>query len=326
MPRLAAILLLFAGALCAQESDTFLLYRVAGRTWTIKSEPGAASDQNNEIQYMRYEVLEVHEEHAVVSRLRLDKARRVPKGVEPSIMRIEFKADRPPFAPMQDAKVSGPETLKVGALSLECDVYTITVGNATPSRYFISRRYPGLVVREEAMNGVDTLVEFEAFAEDEPPKKDAGKKKAPKEPPKKEEAPVEGLYAPKKPWLLQTRTAAGTAFTRYEFVKFDGDEVELKITELDEAKKPRKGGKAETVRLKAGVAGSPLYSGADGTKVRVEKRKSVAGVLVCAVYRVKLDGKEAHIWVSEKYPGLVVRVAVGEYGKEGLTELCEFKE
>src|SRR5262245_27924839 len=121
--RCALLVLVFAGALCADEPDKFLLYRVGGRTWTTKSTPGMASDQNNSVQYMRYEVLEVHDDHAIYSRLRLDQARKAPKGVEASVQRIEFKADRPPFKPFETKPVA-TETVKVGGVSIECDVYS----------------------------------------------------------------------------------------------------------------------------------------------------------------------------------------------------------
>jgi hypothetical protein len=84
--------------------------------------------------------------------------------------------------------------------------------------------------------------------------------------------------------------------------------------------------KGETLVAKFGEASSPLYTGGDGVQDRVEKRKTPAGVLECKVYRVKLDGKDAQIWVAVKYPGLVVRISIGENGKEGGSELCEFKE
>ncbi|CAG1769214.1 hypothetical protein BAC2_00137 [uncultured bacterium] len=327
MTRLLLLAMFCAGALCAEETpDTFLLYRVGGRTWTIKSMPGAAGDQNNSIQFMRYEVLEVHEDHAMYSRLRLDQNKKPPKGVEPSIGRMEFKADRPPFKAPDGAVAGVAETLKVAGQSFECDVYTITVGNATPSKYWYSKRYPGLLVREEAMNGTDELVEFDAFKEDEPPKKEAGRgKKPPKEAPK-EEAPPSGTYLPKKPWIMAVRSSAGTTYKRFEVVKGEAEQAELKVTALDENKKAAKGAKGETLVAKFGEAASPIYTGGDGVEDRVEKRKTPAGVMECRVYRAKIDGKDAHIWVAVKYPGLVVRTAIGENGKEGGSELCEFKE
>lgn len=318
--------LLCAGALCAQDAaDTFLLYRVAGRTWTIKSVPGAASDQNNAIQFMRYEVLEVYDDHAMYSRLRLDQNKKPPKGVEPSVARIEFKADRPPFKAPDGVTATATETVKVAGQSFECDVYTITVGNATPSKYWYSKLYPGLVVRETAMNGTDELVEFDAFKEDAPPPPPKKGAKPPKDPPK-EEAPPAGTYLPKKPWIMAVRTAAGTSYKRYEVVKGEAEQAELKVTALDETRKAAKGAKGETLVAKFGEASSPLYTGGDGVQDRVEKRKTPAGVLECKVYRAKLDGKDAQIWVAVKYPGLVVRISIGENGKEGGSELCEFKE
>ncbi len=326
MARLLILAMICAGALCAEETpDKFLLYRVGGRTWTIKSMPGAASDQNNSIQFMRYEVLEVHEGHAMVSRLRLDQNKKPPKGVEPSISRIEFNADRPPFKALEGSVEGLAETLKVAGQSFDCDVYTITVGNATPSKYWYSKRYPGLLVRETAMNGTDELVEFDAFKEDLPPPAPKKGAKPPKDPPK-EEAPPSGTYIPKKPWIMAMRTSAGTTYRRYEVVKSEAEQAEFKVAALDENKKAAKGAKSETLLAKFGEASSPIYTGADGVEARTEKRKTPGGVLECRVYRAKIDGKEAHIWVALKYPGLVVRTAIGENGKEGGSELFEFKE
>jgi hypothetical protein len=315
--------LIFAGALCAEENaDTFRLYNVGGRTWTIKSMPGTAGDQNNSIQFMRYEVLEVYDDHCVYSRLRLDQNRKTAKGVEPSIARLDFKVDRPPFKAPEG--VPETETLKVAGLSFECDVYTITVGNATPSKYWYAKRYPGLVVREQAMNGTDELVEFDAFKEDEPPAPPKKGAKPPKEVPA--EPPPTGVYMPKKPWIMALKGASGTSYKRYEVAKAEATEADLKVIDLDENKKAAKGAKGETVHVKFGEAASPIYTGGDGIEERTEKRKSPAGVLECKVYRAKIGGKEAHVWVATKYPGLVVRTTVGENGKDGGSELVEFKE
>jgi hypothetical protein len=321
MKQILLLTLLCACPLLAEDADTFLLYRVGGRTWTMKSTPGAAGDQNNSIQFMRYEVLEVHADYAMYSRLRLDQNKKPPKGVTASVARVEFKADLPPFKAAEGMTAVAAETLKVGGQSFECEVYTVTVGSATPSKYWYSKLYPGLLVREQAMNGTDELVEFDAFKEDLPP---PAPKKGAKPP--KEEAPPSGTYLPKKPWIMALRSTTGTSYKRYELVKGEAEQAELKVTALDETKKAAKGAKGETLIAKFGEAASPIYTGGDGVEDRVEKRKTVAGVIECKVYRAKIDRKDAHVWVAMKYPGLVVRTAIGENGKDGGSELVEFKE
>lgn len=321
MLRTALLVLMLLPALGAEEIS-FRLYQIAGRTWTIKVMPGAGGDGNLDTNYTRYEVLEVHADYALVSMVRLDKSRKIPKGVTPTELRIVFDAQRPPFKPAEGSQNLGVQTLKVAGQSFECDVWQ---SGTPPSKYYYSRRYPGLLVRTEASFGTDELCEFDAFKEDEPPPAPKKGAKPPKEPPKEESATPDefALFKAKRQWLLCDRTA--NTWRRYEVVKWDESGAEVKVSDVDEAKKPLKGGKVETLHVEFKEGEAAKFALPEGARQsRVEKRRFGQSVLECAVYTFKQDGKDGQIWISTQYPGLVVRQTL-DGGKARLVELVEFK-
>ena len=325
------IVLLLAGTLSAQDKKdetSFRLYQVAGRTWTIKQIPGAGGDGNLEINYMHHEVLAVYPDYALCASIRFDKFKKIPKGVEPSEYRVYFKADLPPFKQPEGSKSLGVSTVKAAGQSFECEGWQ---SGTPPSNTYVSKRYPGLVVRVEASFGNDELSEFDAYAEDDPPPAKKPKK-GEKEPAKPEpDAPAEGpnfaLFKAKHSWLLSERIGSVEGFKRFEVVKFDADGADLKQTELDANRKPLKGAKSEISRIDFKDPAAPAVAAPLGARTtRVEKRKVAAGIFECTVYELKIDGKEVQLWISVKYPGLVVRKLVGTRGKDGISELIEFKD
>lgn len=331
--RVTLLIVLLCGlaspALAQGKQDiSFRLYQVAGRTWTTKSTPVSSGDGNLDIGYARHEVLEVHETYALCSSLRLDQNKKVPKGVEPSEYRVELKPDIYPFAAPGGATMLGTESVKAAGLTFECELWSS--GNP-PTRYYRSTRYPGLVVKVEAGFGREELVEFDAFKEDEPPpppKK--GGKKGDKEPPKAEEEPASepgfALFKAKRSWLIREQSAAGEVYRRYEVIKVEAQGADLKVTELDAARKPVKG-KQEVVRVDFADTESPWINPPAGArKNRAEKRKTAFGLMDCVVYDVKVDGQDRQMWYAARYPGLLVRARLGDKGKGGTWELVEFKE
>lgn len=324
MRTIVLCLALLAPALCAEELS-YRLYQIGGRTWTIKVMPGAGGDGNLDTNYTRYEVLEVHEDYALVNYVRLDKSKKIPKGVTPTEFRVRFTPDLPPFKQPEGSQNLGVETVKVAGMSFECDVWSN--GNP-PSKYFYSKRYPGLLVRTEASFGTDELCEFDAFKEDEPPAPPKKGAKPPKDPPKEEpKEPDEfALFKAKHSWILVNRNATGAAsYRKYEVLKWDDTGADVKWTELDESKKPIKGGKTETARVEFKPGEGAKFGVPEGaSKSRVEKRRYGSSVMECTVYNFKQDGKEAQIWISNQYPGLTVRITI-ESGKSGVSELVEFK-
>jgi len=324
MARLALCLLLIAPVLDAEELS-FRLYQIGGRSWTIKIVPNAGGDGNLDVNYMKYEVQEVHEDHALVSYIRLDTSKKIPKGVTATITKMRFDAALPPFKQPDGAQNLGVQTIKAAGMNFECDVYS---SGTPPSKYFCSRRYPGLVVKTEASFGVDELCDFDAFKDDEPAPAPRKGQKAPKDPPKEPaKAPDEfSLFKARHSWILSERAASGPAVLRkYEVLKWDEAGADVKWTELDEAKKPVKGGKSQSLRVEFKEGESAKFALPEGaSKSRVEKRRFGPNVLECTVYTFRQEGKEGQIWISNLYPGLVVRQTL-DGGKQGVTELLEFK-
>jgi hypothetical protein len=323
-------LVLLSIALCcgcvSAEDLSFRLYQIGGRSWTIKMMPGAGGDGNLETNYTRYEVLEVHEDYALVNYVRLDKNKKIPKGVTATEFKVSFNPELPPFKQPEGSQNLGVETVKVAGLSFECDIWSS--GNP-PSKYYYAKRYPGLLVRTSASFGTDELCEFDAFKEDEPPAAPKKGAKPPKDPPK-EETPKEpdefALFKAKHSWVLVNRTATGAAsYRKYEVLKWDDTGADVKWTELDESKRPIKGGKTETSRVEFKAGEGAKFDVPEGaSKSRVEKRRYGSGVMECTVYNFKQDGKDAQIWISNQYPGLTVRITI-DSGKAGISELVEFK-
>lgn len=310
---------------------SFRLYQISGRTWTIKIMPTSSGDGNLEINYTRYEVLEVHEDYALVSSVRLDTKKQIPKGVTPTQSRIRFNAELPPFKPAEGSANQGVKTIKAAGMNFECDVWS---SGTPPSTYYYSTRYPGLLVRTEANFGIDELCEFDAFKDDEPPAPPKKGQKPPKEaPPSKDsgqgkeepKTPDEfALFKAKRAWIVSSKLEGGaTGYRKYEVLKWDETGADIKATELDAAKKPLKGGKVETLRVEFKEGEAAKFALPEGaTKDRAEKRRYGANVMACTVYSFKKDGKEGQVWVSSEYPGLLVRMT---YDGVPVSELVEFK-
>ncbi len=313
---------LCSGSLSAGDVS-FRLYQISGRTWMIKIMPTSSGDGNLEVNYTRYEVLEVHEDYALVSSVRLDSKKQIPKGVTPLQSRIRFNAEMPPFKAAEGSQELGVKTIKAAGMSFECDV---TSSGTPPSTYYYSRLYPGLLVRTEASFGIDELCEFDAFKEDQPPAPPKKGAKPPKEAPKEEpKSPDEfALFKAKHSWIVSEKAEGGAiAFRKFEVLKWDETGADVKATELDAAKKPLKGGKLENLRVEFKEGEAAKFALPEGaTKDRVEKRRYGANVITCTVYSFKRDGKAGQVWISSEFPGLLVRLTLDAVPA---TELVEFK-
>lgn len=90
---------------------------------------------------------------------------------------------------------------------------------------------------------------------------------------------------------------------KYEVLKWDEAGADVKWTELDEAKKPVKGGKSQSLRVEFKEGESAKFALPEGaSKSRVEKRRFGPNVLECTVYTFRQEGKEGQIWISNLYP------------------------
>ena len=114
---------------------------------------------------------------------------------------------------------------------------------------------------------------------------------------------------------------------KYEVSKPTATGATLKITLLNESKKPLKDAKPQEKSVPFSAEGREFIEPPLGaSKLRLEKRKTAAGVMSCVVYRLKDDqGREVQLWMAQDLPGLVVRTLIGDNGAEGGSELVEFK-
>lgn len=302
----------------------FKLYEVAGRKWTVKrvTNPNAPGGDRFDM-YFCYEVLAVHEDRATVRQSALDQAKKPTKD-KPIDGDVFFDPDNAKFTGPPGMTKSKDEMVTVPAGKFDCTAFTGGLDNA---RTWVSKEYPGLVVRHTDDYGTTEVIEFERFDTDkEKPKKRAVK-----------EGELDfSLFKTKKSWTLQTTQIKGgqkyISYTKYEVLKATAEGCELKITELDSNKKPLKDKPAETKAVPFTQEGAAFIDPPLATqnnrveKLRSEKRKTIGGVMNCDVYSFRDEaGNDVTLWFGKDLPGLTVRKLIGEDGKDGSVELVEIK-
>lgn len=303
---------------------TFKLYEVAGRKWTVKrvTNPNAPGGDRFDM-YFCFEVLAVHEDRATVRQSALDQAKKPTKD-NPIDGDVKFDADNAKFTGPPGMQKSRDENITVPAGKFDCTAF---VGGLDNAKTWVSKEYPGLVVRHTDDYGTTEVFEFERFDTD---------KEKPKKRSVKEGEQDFSLYKTKKSWTLQTTLVKGgqkyISYTRYEVLKPTAAGCDLKITELDSNKKPLKDKPAQTTPVLFSTEGAAFIDPPTATqnnrveKLRHEKRKTAAGVINCDVYSFRDEvGNEVTLWFGRDLPGLTVRKLIGEGGKDGSVELVEIK-
>lgn len=302
----------------------FKLYEVAGRKWTVKRVTRQDAPGGDRFDmYFCYEVLAVYDDKATVRQTALDQAKKPTKD-KPLDGDIKFDADNPKFTGPPGMQKAKDETISVPGGKFEC---TAWVGGLDNAKTWVSKEYPGLVVRHVDDYGTTEVFEFERFDSD---------KEKPKKRTVKDGEPDFSLYKTKKTWTLQNTQIKGgqkyVSYTKYDVLKANAEGAELRVTELDSNKKPLKDAQAQTHTVHFSADGAAFIDPPMSTqnnrveKLRSERRKSIGGVLLCDVYAFKDEqGRDITLWFCRELPGLVVRKLIGEDGKEGQTELIELK-
>ncbi|MBE7492854.1 MAG: hypothetical protein HS108_14020 [Planctomycetes bacterium] len=134
-------------------SDPYALYKNKGWSWTVKNEMDAGGTKM--VTHSKTEVVEVAADHAMIKMWTLDADMKPMAGMpEPTPTKIEFKtADAPAGnAPKVETK---EETVEVKAGKFECTV-TENAGTKT----WMSKEYPGLMVKMESATMKSELIEF----------------------------------------------------------------------------------------------------------------------------------------------------------------------
>lgn len=298
----------------------FKLYEVAGRKWKVKRVTSPTSEGADRFdKWFGYEVLEVLEDRAIVRHTAMDASGAPRKDDTPANVEVRFDADNVMFGTPIGCNKVKEESITVAAGKFDCIQYAGALDN---TRIWVSKEYPSLVVRMTGNSGSSEVIEFERFSTDTaPPRKAAAR-----------EGELDfSLYKQKRSWLIKTLSIKGGVnhhgHMRYEVSKPTAKGAELKITPLNESKKPLKDAKPQEKVVPFSDEGREFIEPPLGaTKLRLEKRKTAAGVMSCVVYRFKDDqGREVHLWMAQDLPGLVVRTLIGENGAEGGLELIEFK-
>ncbi len=140
----------------AAAADPYALYKSKGRVWVHKSVtkiPG----MDDSISHMKYEVLEVAADHAMYKMWMLDKDMKPMAGMpEPTATKIEFKtadtAAPAGNAPKVEVK---EESIEVKAGKFDC-----TVTEMSGTKTWMSKEFPGLMVKMEGASNSMELVEF----------------------------------------------------------------------------------------------------------------------------------------------------------------------
>ncbi|MBP9891521.1 MAG: hypothetical protein KBG84_06405 [Planctomycetes bacterium] len=302
----------------------FKLYEVAGRKWTVKRVTNQNAPGGDRFDmYFCFEVAAVYEDRATVRQTALDQAKKPTKD-KPIDGDVKFDAENAKFTGPPGMQKARDESVTVPAGKFDCIAFTGGLDNA---KTWVSKDYPGLVVRHADDYGTTEVIEFERFDSD----KDKPKKRS-----VKEGEQDFSLFKTKKSWMLQTTLMKGgqkyISYTRYEVLKMTAEGCELKVTELDNSKKPIKDKPAEARPVPFSTEGAAFIDPPIATqnnrveKLRSEKRKTIAGVMNCDVYSFRDEaGNVVTLWFGRDLPGLTVRKLIGEDGKDGIVELVEIK-
>lgn len=137
-------------------ADPYALYKNKGRTWTHKSVTKVAG-MDDMVSFMKYEVTEVADDHAMYKMWMLDKDQKPMAGMpEPTPTKVEFKKVEA-TAPVANApKVE----VKEESIEVKAGKYDCTVTEMSGTKTWMSKKYPGLMVKMEGASNSMELVEF----------------------------------------------------------------------------------------------------------------------------------------------------------------------
>lgn len=141
------------------------VYRKIGRNWTHKLSSNYAGMEN--VSHMKYEVIKVEKDHAVVTITMLDKDKQPIAGVKAREAKILFKTSEGGEEGEAVVKDLGEKEVEVAAGKFACKGTETTVETSagkTVTTSWMHAKYPTLIVKSESKtddgSSVTELVEF----------------------------------------------------------------------------------------------------------------------------------------------------------------------
>jgi hypothetical protein len=133
-------------------ADALALYKKEGRSWTVKNVT-KIEGMDDMVSYSKSEVVKVTDAEATVKMTNMDKDKK-PMG-DPTEYPVKFdtpKGETTGDAPKVEIK---EETIKVEAGEFAC-----TVTELSGTKTWMSKEFPGLMVKSEHAAGSSELIEF----------------------------------------------------------------------------------------------------------------------------------------------------------------------
>lgn len=321
--------------LCAEEAaeaDHFILYRIAGRTWTLKRTPKPGNEGGDEsVTYLRYEVTAVWPERAETRQTLLDAGRGEPEG-EGNMIPVAFDRDNVVFRDPAGMRKIRFEKVRVPAGTFECIRWRSDLDGG--SDLWLSTEFPTLSVKYEDRFGTRELVDFTRVPGD-PGYEEPDRRRRAKPGETSEEPDPARLFRKRgRSWLLRATSLRGRhrmrsiSYMQYEVKRITDDGCELTITPLNDARQRNPDEEEQSVKIKFDEHLQDWFEPKQRARVdRVEKRLTAFGLFECTVYSyTDADERECFAWYAKEWPGLVVRATATGKDFEQLTELVEFKE
>ena len=316
------------------ETDTFILYRVAGRIWQTKRTPKPGNEGGDtSTSFEHFEVMDVYKDEALIrsTSLGMDRKQTASKGMD---ITIKFEKDNFNFGTPPAFNKQTKEKVKVPAGSFLCIRYISKDGSM---KMWKSTQFPGLMVKSDNRFGTTELESLLLVPGD--PGFKAKKKKRKKKKKDGDEAEEVDQFKLFKSngtiWAHRTRISSGknkrfhnAEIWQSEIVKVSDEQAKLEIIRLTAVLKPMKGIDEKTEIIKFDDNFEDLLKPSRrAAEERIEKRIVKAGYFECIVYSYKdEDGNAAKAWYAKEWPGLLVRKLIETDAKDTVVELVMFEE
>jgi hypothetical protein len=307
--------------------DQFILYRTAGRTWTIRRIPKEGTEGGNfGNTYMKYDVTGVWDDRAEVAQTLLDSG---TQSAEPTIIKVGFEKDDIIFKDPVGFQKNKLEKITVAAGTFECVRWVSSLDGG--AALWTSTEYPSLIVKSDDRFGTRDLQTFD-FVEGEPGHKPDKKKKKKAQP---KEIPRTRLFGGRgHRWILKTTTKRGKygskAFEvkQFEITKADDKGCTLEVTPMTLTLEKTKGAEVERHTIDFETQLNDWLEPRRRAKVdRTERRLTAFGLFTCTVYEYVDDEKrQCYTWYANEWPGLIVRQTVTGEEYDQVTELVAFDD
>jgi hypothetical protein len=338
LPAIAIILCATATWPVAEDApvdDPYILYRVAGRTWTLKRTPKAGNEGGDTfVSYLRTEITAVWDNRAEAIQTILDAGRGEPEGGGTKLS-IRFDPEQPMFADPIGMRRVRVERVRVPAGTFECIVWRSDVDGV--AEVWRSTEFPTLVVKSDDRFGTRELVEFDRVPGDpgyEEPNRRRGQRRPARRADRDSDEPVQHrLFTQRgRSWVLKTTTFRGRHRTRsvthqrYEVTRVTDVGCVLEITPLNHNLERQRDAEVERVEVKFDNDFHMWLEPRERSRIdRTERRLTSHGLFECTVYAYRdADSRECFAWYANEWPGLMIRRTATGAEFEQLVELVEF--